>query len=218
MAYDARMKKRAAETYGRLEERRQLFLEYGYDQARAVDYVAGFVPKGAEPLLDAGTGRGHLAVALARGGHRLTSIDIARDMIASARLHAAHHGVTGQIRFLKRAAHRSGFPSEHFRAVCCMNALHHFGQSRMVLDEMVRILRPGGTFVLSDFDDEGFRILERVHALDGAVHARPGIDIRAAADYLQRQYPAGLQIATFHDAHQQVLVVTKGSPTRKEGR
>jgi len=209
LAYDVLIRKQVQDTQERLEARRKVFLKHGFDQARAVDYVIGFVPAGAGPLLDVGTGRGHLAVALARVGHQLTSIDIDPAMTASARLNAAYYGVSGSIRFLNRKAHRSGFPSDYFGVICCMSALHHFGKSYMTLDEMIRILRPGGALVLADFDEEGFDILEKVHALDGMKHPRPGIDMQKAQDYLKTI--KNLTVSRAEGERQIVLFVRKGA-------
>ena len=58
-------------------DRLKLFKKYGYDIPKARNYIiakAG-LQKGSS-ILEVGTGRGHMATALARKGFKLTSIDL----------------------------------------------------------------------------------------------------------------------------------------------
>ncbi len=208
-AYARWRRRRSKEVWAKLEERRQLFLQYGYDRTHAIHFVISCVKDIAEPVLDVGSGRGHLAIGLAARRCHVTSIDIDPEMLSSSRLHAEYCGVARRIRFLKRKAHRSGFAAESFGSVWCMHALHHFGEPYLAIEEMIRILRPGGVLVLSDFNEEGFRIVERVHARDGATHARRGIDMPEAIEFIQGLRDQNLAIEVRHDVHQPVLIVRK---------
>lgn len=70
------------------------------------------------------------------------------------------------------------FPSETFDAVAASNSVHHFRYPRAVLEEMLRVLKPGGLFVLREMFRDG----------DQSQPARTGILIhhwRARVDSLE---------------------------------
>lgn len=52
------------------------------------------------------------------------------------------------VRFIQMDATCMDFPSAFFDTVCMANSAHHFPDPAIVLAEMKRVLRPGGTFLL----------------------------------------------------------------------
>ncbi len=64
-----------------------------------------------------------------------------------------------------------------------VDVLHHLDDGSAVLAEIVRILRPGGTLVLSDFSREGFDLVARVHALEGRVHPEGPVTMAWAREH-----------------------------------
>lgn len=54
------------------------------------------------------------------------------------------------IRFEKRDALEPGYPAATFDTVCISNSLHHFDDPRVVLSQMMRMLRPGGHLILAE--------------------------------------------------------------------
>lgn len=99
------------------------------------------------PLLDLGCGTGRMLAPLARAGFAPVGLDCAANMLALAR--RAHPG-TG----LVRAAAERGLPfaAESFATVVCLHAvLSHVtdpADRRACAREALRVLRPGGVFVL----------------------------------------------------------------------
>ena len=70
------------------KERLKLFKKYGYDIPKARNYIiakAGLTKDGR--MLEVGTGRGHMATALAQNGFKLISIDLDKKTQDVARIH-----------------------------------------------------------------------------------------------------------------------------------
>jgi ubiquinone/menaquinone biosynthesis C-methylase UbiE len=156
----------------RRKERDRLFLEHGIDRAGMIEFVLGAAGEIAGPALDIGTGRGLTAFALARMGIRTATMDISEDDLMGAMAGAAAEGVAGSIEFHLADANDLPFPDGSFRLVTMVNVLHHMEAGENLLSEVSRVLAPGGRFVVADFDEEGFRILDRLHSGEGEEHKR----------------------------------------------
>lgn len=74
----------------------------------------------------------------------ITAINLSETQLAEGRKRAP--GCT----FLRMDAARLEFPDSHFDAVICVEAAFHFDTRAMFLHEVLRVLRPGGSLVLSD--------------------------------------------------------------------
>ena len=105
---------------------------------------------GTERILDVGCGTGEFErMALARFPHlAMTGIDIAPGMITVAQEKLADQS---QARFGIATAERLPFALETFDVVVCANVLHHVQDLQPVLQEFLRVLRPGGRLVLVDW-------------------------------------------------------------------
>jgi len=97
-------------------------------------------------VLDVGCGPGVLVEALAERGCELVGVDPAVGMIELAR--AKHSDVAGAA-FAVAAAERLGFPDGSFDAVVCTGVLERIADDEVALREMARVLRPGGSLLLS---------------------------------------------------------------------
>lgn len=126
---------------------------YESDLADRIGYVLPQVAADAfaevvEPtasVLDAGVGTGLVGAALApRGFDDMTGIDISQGMLDIA----AEKGVY-------KALHRMelglplDFPSDHFDATICIGSFGPGDAPASSLDELIRITKPGGTFMLN---------------------------------------------------------------------
>ena len=137
---------------------------------------AAFVLKQALPLenpvLEIGTGRGRFLVRLAKHVRDITTVDISVEQQHNARLNARFHKVAGRIKFVLQDATRLPWPDQSFGAVVTMNAMHHIPKFEPVLEEMLRVLKPGGKLVLADFSPRGFQNIARAHRAEGKIHPR----------------------------------------------
>jgi ubiquinone/menaquinone biosynthesis C-methylase UbiE len=118
--------------------------------------VALLAPAAGDRILDAGTGSGNLAGALARPGIDLVGIDFCEPAFALARRKApqAHFQFGDLTRPL-------AFPDASFDHVACSAVLHVLSrdEQRFALRELARVLKPGGRFVVTAFA-EGFSALK----------------------------------------------------------
>lgn len=58
-------------------------------------------------------------------------------------------------RFMVMPAEKMDFPDASFDTVCISNSLHHLGKPELVLKEMLRVLKPDGTFIISEMYCDG---------------------------------------------------------------
>jgi SAM-dependent methyltransferase len=98
-------------------------------------------------VLDVAGGTGALAEALLPLVGSVTVSDISEAMLA--------HVPDGAETLVARAE-QLPLPDESFDLVVCIHALHHIDRPVRAIDEMARVLAPGGRLVLEDFiaDDD----------------------------------------------------------------
>jgi ubiquinone/menaquinone biosynthesis C-methylase UbiE len=102
--------------------------------------------------VDLGCGPGHLAVKLAELAPALhvTGIDLASDMRAQADAYARESGAGSRVSFREGNASQIPFPDSSLDLVVSTLSLHHWGDPVAVFDEVARVLRPGGSFLIFD--------------------------------------------------------------------
>lgn len=104
--------------------------------------------------LDAGTGSGRYAVAMAMcGAAEVVGCDVSDTGLATARERAAGLPIT----FQKASVLALPFPDASFDFVCCAGVLHHTTDLQKGLDEVVRVLKPGGKLFLLLYGAGGLR-------------------------------------------------------------
>ena len=99
-------------------------------------------------VLEVAPGPGYLAVELARRGYQVAGLDVSRSFVRIAGENAARAGVAVDFR-LGDAAHMP-FADSSFDFVVCMAAFKNFTDPVGALDEMHRVLRPGGRASILD--------------------------------------------------------------------
>jgi ubiquinone/menaquinone biosynthesis C-methylase UbiE len=114
--------------------------------AETADHVARLLTlTGDERALDVGTGAGAFALALAPLVHEVVGVDVVPELLAEARKRA-----TANAEFVEGDAESLAFPTDSFDVVCTARTLHHMARPEVVLSEMTRVLRPGGTMLVVD--------------------------------------------------------------------
>jgi ubiquinone/menaquinone biosynthesis C-methylase UbiE len=93
-------------------------------------------------LLEVGCGMGSDLLQFARGGARVTGLDYTPRSIEISRRRFAVYGVPG--RFMVGDAENLPFPDASFDVVYSNGVLHHTPDTQRAIDEILRILRPGG--------------------------------------------------------------------------
>lgn len=100
-------------------------------------------------VLDLGCGAGVISVALAKRGFQVTALDSARAMIDAASLAAHRAGVESRIVFDTADAHHLVQPDASFELVIALGLLPWLHDPQRGLNEMARVLAPGGTLIVS---------------------------------------------------------------------
>ncbi len=104
-------------------------------------------------VLDIATGPGYFCIELARlGSHKIAGLDISDDLIRIARSNAESAGV--KVDFRQGNASAMDFPDAAFDLVFCSWAIKNFMEPVKVLNEMYRVLKPGGTALIVDLNHE----------------------------------------------------------------
>lgn len=119
----------------------------GPDLDRIEAIVAARGPVGV--ALDVATGGGHTARVVAPHARTVIASDLTERMVATARDALREAGV-GHVIPLLAAAEALPIADATVDLVTCRIAPHHFESPRRFVAEVVRVLRPGGLFVLED--------------------------------------------------------------------
>ena len=111
-------------------------------------YVATRATLDGTRVLDVGCGGGLLAESLARLGARVTALDLSPAAIEVAELHALEQGLSIDYR---QCAVQTLLPQHagQFDVVTCMEMLEHVPDPASVIGALARLVRPGGTIVVS---------------------------------------------------------------------
>jgi 2-polyprenyl-6-hydroxyphenyl methylase/3-demethylubiquinone-9 3-methyltransferase len=94
-------------------------------------------------VLDIGCGGGILTEALAKSGAVATGIDLSKESIEVAKVHASQHGLSIDYRY-ENIEETASKHSGEFDAITCMEMLEHVPEPRKVIAACSRLLKPGG--------------------------------------------------------------------------
>lgn len=200
------MENELIENHQRYLERIALYRKYGYD----VEGERSFIIEKACPfsgnILEAGTGKGYFSLALARLGFHFTSFDISAAEQWYAGLNLTYYGLAGYVRFDVADLECLPYPDASFDVIFAVNIVHHLSPVRAACAELVRILSPSGKIVLSDFNTQGFAIVDKIHALEGRQH-EVGTGTLIETKAILKEY--GFMVDEHQGANQDVLVACR---------
>jgi len=101
-----------------------------------------------QDYLEVGCGNGHVCKHLARKYHlKVTGTDVDSEMIKLAREDTDD---IPQIRFMEMDATKMPFEDNEFDIVLSFGVMHHIRNWQDALNEMSRVLKPGGYFIFGD--------------------------------------------------------------------
>lgn len=98
-------------------------------------------------LLDLGAGMGGFAVAATLAGARVMACEYNRAYCAIIALRAARHGL--RLPVANAAGEELPLPSGAFDTVVCWDVIEHVRDPSLVLAEIARVLRPGGSALVT---------------------------------------------------------------------
>ena len=128
--------------------------------------IAAELPPNAE-ILDLACGPGYLAIAFATlGRFQVTGLDISNSFLRIAAQKAREAGATMELS--KGDAAAMPFPEARFDAIVCRAAFKNFSRPAAALNEIYRVLKPGGFAAIIDLDPKA-----SPYAIDNEVDAMP---------------------------------------------
>ena len=177
-----------------------------------VPFLLAQMPRRRQNVLELCTGTARVAIPLAQAGHRVTGVDIDRDLLAIATRKRDAVGITPRQLDLVRGdvlkldlPPRLDRPQRFDWCVLLFNTLLNFTtlqQQDALLERVCRHLKPGGRFWVDIFNPD-LSILAREHAvdLDVALFHVPALDRSVTRTTEIRRLPRPqLQEVTFHYA------------------
>ncbi len=187
------------------QEKLKLFKKYGYDIPRARNFILAKARISAGKILEVGTGKGHMTMALAGRGLKLISIDLDKraQHIAKIGLKAAKLDKLAALKIMN--AEKLFYPDNYFDSVISVNFIHHALHPVRCIKEMLRVVKD--KLIIADINKRGQRIMEKVHALDGHSHAVSKMPPAGVKEYLIK---AGLAVKVYRDVCQTVIIARKG--------
>lgn len=179
MAEDAvrRRFRRSAQQMAQRQDARAA--EFGEDVRRFV------LPQGDERALDAGTGTGALALALAPHVREVVGVDVVPELLELARERGAAYG---NVSFVAGDATQLEFADGSFDLSGTARTLHHVARPELVVAELARVTRRGGHVLVIDqlapADPLEAVDLDRFERARDPSHARllPDTDLRSLFD------------------------------------
>lgn len=112
------------------------------------------LPKSAR-VLEVGCGTGAVTRALARRDDfhgTVLGVDQSHTFIEAANRYSLFENISHRVEFMVGDAHMLDLPTNAFDAVIAHTLISHVAQPMMVLREMARVAKPGGTVVIFDGD------------------------------------------------------------------
>jgi len=122
--------------------------------------LAGF--DAGDTILDVATGSGRMLLQLLQRGYSVVSGDIDREALERAR--EGLGDLSDKATLVIMDAHKIQFDDDSFAAATLTNAIHHISDPAGALDEITRVLTPNGKLLVTEFNAEGFKLMEVHHS------------------------------------------------------
>ena len=111
-------------------------------------------------MLEIGTGNGADGVMFALNGAVYTGVDLTEAALGASRKHFELLGLSGV--FQKENAEHLSFPDESFDMVYSHGVLHHTPHPQAAIDEVYRVLKPGGRATVMLYHKHSFNYHARI--------------------------------------------------------
>ena len=109
------------------------------------------LPAGAR-VLDAGAGAGHVAIYMAEKGLKVEAIDLLERHVEKARANVAARQLQNMVHVTRQSYQDLSFEDSLFDGAYTMETLSHATDPERALQELYRVLKPGGTITLFEYE------------------------------------------------------------------
>ncbi|HWH96540.1 MAG TPA: methyltransferase domain-containing protein [Baekduia sp.] len=123
------------------------------DDAPPAQLLARLPDVAGRDVLDVATGTGNFALRLAAAGGRVTGLDLVEDLLDVARERAAASGLL--VDWVTGDAEALPFADASFDVATSIFGIQFAPRHQVAADELVRVLRPGGTLGLVNWTPAG---------------------------------------------------------------
>ncbi len=133
-----------------------------------------------QEVLEVGSGGGLICEDLARRGVTMEGIDPSEGALRTARLHSQQQGLGHMIHYTRGVSESLPFADGSFSAIVCLDVLEHVADLKRTIEEVTRVLAPGGVFV---FDTINRTLLARAILIWYGEHFPSGGLVPGIHDY-----------------------------------
>ena len=144
-------------------DKRDFYEKYREFRYRTIWYIplwAPFAESRDKKVLEIGCGNGADGVMFAMNGAEYTGVDLTQPAIDATREHFQILGLQGKFR-LENAEHLS-FDDAAFDMVYSMGVLHHTSDTQQAINEVYRVLKPGGQAIIMLYHKHSFNYYLRI--------------------------------------------------------
>jgi len=187
--------KLTVEIYDQMQRR---FRDKGWMETKAI--IQSGITEGT--ALEVGPGPGYLGLEWLKHTNRtrLTGLDISSDMISVARRNAGEYGFTERTEFVESSGAIMPFDDNQFEASFSSGSLHEWAEVSKTLDEIWRVLKPGGRLFLSDLRRDMLAPVKWfMWLVTKPKEIRPGLITSIHAAYTRSEVKALLDKSRFKD-------------------
>jgi SAM-dependent methyltransferase len=138
-------------------------------------------PAPGSTFLDAGCGSGFNAIQLAELGHPVIAVDFSDAVLDRTRANVDAAGMGGRVRVQRENLLELSLPDEGADHVLCWGVLMHIPEIDRAIDQLVRVVKPGGSLIVVEGN---------LHAIDELVLRL--LDVLGRTDSRER-VPAGME-------------------------
>ena len=124
--------------------------QYHFEKLHHLPRLIDFDGYRGKAVLDVGCGAGTDLARFARGGARVTGVDLSSSAIALARQNFAQQGLQADLR--EADGEHLPFPDNEFDLVFAHGVVQYTAHDRALVDECHRVLKPGGTAVFQAYN------------------------------------------------------------------
>ena len=104
-------------------------------------------------ILDIGAGLGHMSVWLAQQGHHLTAVEVAPNMVESAKIFAQQLAVEVDFHCQPAQDFIRAYQGEQFDWLICHAVLEWIAEPQAFIDYLFKVLKPGGKLSIMFFNN-----------------------------------------------------------------
>jgi SAM-dependent methyltransferase len=197
-----------------MEQRDALFRQFSYDANASLRFILAHLLPLPGDVLEIGMGPGRVRAALARHADRLTVLDLDLQQQHIATININHPGQRQRIRCMIQDG-RLPWESGSFDSVVTVNSLHLLARPHEMLQELIRLVKPGGKLVLCDLSVRGCRLFDWLQRSEGRGPCALANGLAELSPVLRRP---GWKIKRFRGCNQElVIAVAPIAPAQTQG-